>query len=375
MNLHKQGRYWWVDITIDGTRHRFSTKMDDKAKAGMFAAREIQRLKDVELLGQRESITLGAAAERWLQSSAALLADMRNNQSRVEKLLGRGNYEGRWHFDPTMPLERLTSAKVSQLKDARRAEGNAPGTINKEVAILQRLYNLASKEWGYAVAPGVSFKKIPTTSKTRWLREDEEAGLLGELSPDRVIRGFPPPDARPPMQRRILEDQQDLVVFLLDTGCRYSEATHVTWDAVDTRDWVSVNIYRTKVGNEGVLHMTDRLRDVMQRRHERRGNAPYLFPSRVDPSRPRGHATRGIMLAADRAGINTPHKVERWGKFTVHSLRDTFASKLVQRGVSLYTVQKLLGHASPVMTQKYANLAPDRAAAEAAAVLNNGGSG
>jgi site-specific recombinase XerD len=43
----------------------------------------------------------------------------------------------------------------------------------------------------------------------------------------------------------------------------------------------------------------------------------------------------------------------------LHDLRHTFASIAVQNGASLYEVQKLLGHASSQMTQRYAHLADD----------------
>ena len=49
-----------------------------------------------------------------------------------------------------------------------------------------------------------------------------------------------------------------------------------------------------------------------------------------------------------------------------HALRHSFAAHAVMGGASLYAVQRLLGHSSPLMTQRYAHLAPDFLAAEVA---------
>jgi hypothetical protein len=63
-------------------------------------------------------------------------------------------------------------------------------------------------------------------------------------------------------------------------------------------------------------------------------------------------------------------QVKSADRATCHTFRDTLASWLVQRGVSLFKVQQLLGHSTPTMTQKYAKLAPGAVADEAAAVLD-----
>jgi site-specific recombinase XerD len=45
--------------------------------------------------------------------------------------------------------------------------------------------------------------------------------------------------------------------------------------------------------------------------------------------------------------------------FHFHDLRHTFATRLVQSGIDLYKVQQLLGHKSPIMTQRYAHHYPE----------------
>ena len=52
-------------------------------------------------------------------------------------------------------------------------------------------------------------------------------------------------------------------------------------------------------------------------------------------------------------------KLVRIENFHFHDLRHTFATRLVQAGIDLYKVQCLLGHKSPIMTQRYAHHYPE----------------
>lgn len=54
-------------------------------------------------------------------------------------------------------------------------------------------------------------------------------------------------------------------------------------------------------------------------------------------------------------GFYKARKEARLKDFRFHDLRHTFATRLVQAGVDIYKVQKLMRHKSPIMTQRYAH--------------------
>ena len=75
-----------------------------------------------------------------------------------------------------------------------------------------------------------------------------------------------------------------------------------------------------------------------------------MFPSETHTPLESGHLRRAFRVALKKARIEDFH---------FHDLRHTFATRLVQAGVDIYKVQRLLGHKSPVMTQRYAHHYPE----------------
>ncbi len=59
------------------------------------------------------------------------------------------------------------------------------------------------------------------------------------------------------------------------------------------------------------------------------------------------------------AGSRKRTKKSKIQDFHFHDLRHTCATRMVQAGVDLYKVQRILGHKSPIMTQRYAHHYPE----------------
>jgi integrase len=380
MSLYKRPNspFWYYRFTVGGKEYRGSTETANKADA--LAVEVSERRKVKENVTADPEATLRDLGEVWYLREGSKSRDARNNRSRLDKLFGypdETDTQHRYGLSLDLKVHELCDKHLASLVDAREREGNAPGTINRELSLIQTLLREGRRPGRKVRLPvglHVGDHKLPEAgARLRWYTVEEEKALLAQLDPDRPVKGLPPPAKRSAHLKLAMIDQRDLTVVMLDTGARYSEAAGLPWDAVDCVNG-TVNLYRSKVGNEGTLRMTERLKKVLCGRLEaRRPGELYVFPAGVtgpdgaEVTGPRGYAVKGIAAAIERAKLNAPHLVERYGFATpAHTFRHTFATRLLQAGVPIYTVSKLLGHASVKTTEKhYGHLVVDKSSAEA----------
>jgi len=96
-----------------------------------------------------------------------------------------------------------------------------------------------------------------------------------------------------------------------------------------------------------------------QQRHVRDSHpdgSAWLFPSRSDPHQPVPYETFYRVFADWQHRIGLHDKTGCTTTVTVHRLRHTFGTRLINSGVPQHVIQRLLGHASPGMTAVYAHL-------------------
>jgi integrase len=133
--------------------------------------------------------------------------------------------------------------------------------------------------------------------------------------------------------------------LLILTGTRKSECLNAKWTHINFagQTWL---LPHTKAQRSRYVQLNDAALALLEQLPSRH-NSVWLFPGR-EPSKPLADPRKAFARVLAAAGIEP---------MCLHSLRHTFASLAVSSGQSLYSVQALLGHASPTMTQRYAHIA------------------
>lgn len=133
------------------------------------------------------------------------------------------------------------------------------------------------------------------------------------------------------------------------TGLRRGEIVNLLWQDIDLqRETILVRSsedYQTKSGKIRLIPMNSTVQQLLQRLPR---ISSFVFPAKRGGMINGNFLRRKFKSAVRNCGLDP--------RLHFHSLRHTFASLLVQSGISLYHVQKLLGHSSPRVTEMYAHL-------------------
>jgi site-specific recombinase XerD len=121
----------------------------------------------------------------------------------------------------------------------------------------------------------------------------------------------------------------------------------------------TLELWRGKTRTASFVYMTDRVHRVLQRRSESRNHEQWVFTNWERTSH-RSDNTTYLNQVMHSAGV----------AYTVHTLRHTFATKMLKAGMTLNDVRVLLGHSSIQTTLRYGHLEASDASPKAVAILN-----
>jgi integrase len=224
-------------------------------------------------------------------------------------------------FGP-MLIKDIKPAMVEKYQHQRLLEptryGNSRSTanVNRTIAVLKRMFNLAFREELSDKNPCWKIKMLPeNNTRDRILSVEELERLLGYL---------PPHTGR-------------TVHFAYLTGMRAGEIFNLTWDKVDlAQELVRIGAEDTKTSEPRVVFLCDRAYDILKVA----GNVRSLSHNRVFTYRgkPIKKIKRAFANACRKAGLVN---------FRFHDLRHTFNTNMRMAGVDHSVIMKLTGHKTP----------------------------
>ena len=202
-----------------------------------------------------------------------------------------------------------------------------PQTVKHVLNLLTRISSFAVQN---NYCPGISFK----VSKPRVSNERTE-----DLTPDQMTALLSAIETHPDIQ------SANFMLLALYTGMRKSELFRLKWVDVDF-DRGFIHIRNPKGGKDQIIPLNENAKTVLKSHPKK--DSEFIFPGKG--GKQRVNIYKEVNKIKTAAGLPKEFR-------PLHGLRHTYASILASSGqVDMYTLQKLLTHKSPQMTQRYAHL-------------------
>jgi integrase len=221
----------------------------------------------------------------------------------------------------SLPLDQIRTEHITAFVESRRSEPVKTATINRDLATLRRMLNLA-EEWELIPAAR-SIKLLPgEAQRERVISTSEETAYLAACKP--LLR--------------------NLTVIMLDCGLRPEECHRLRW--ADNIKGDAIEVHTGKgAGSRRRIEMTERVADVLA---DRKSDG-FVFPA----STKAGHIDTHSYKKQHSSAL-ADSKV---GPFVIYSLRHTCLTRWALAGMDLFTLKYLAGHQNIATTMRYIHLA------------------
>jgi len=235
------------------------------------------------------------------------------------------------------PMKDISPFALEKLKDKMKKANLSPRSISYALAVIRQVFNYAKRFELYNGDNPTGKVKKPTEDnrRDRFLTHKEAELLLQKLKESSVT-------------------VHDMALLSLHCGLRRGEIISLTWNDVDF-DNGFLFIKDAKNGKNRKAIMTEDVRFMLEERKKVAINNHVFTTAKGEPI---SDISKTFPRVVETLGFNKGITDKRQ-QVVFHTLRHTYASWLVMSGVDLYTVQRLMGHSTIAMTERYSHLAPD----------------
>lgn len=279
----------------------------------------------------QETRLFSEVAEEFIEWSKNHHRDHRHNVSRLNNHLlpYLGEYK----------LQDITTATVEKLRSDLLSQELERQTVKRVVSLLSSVYEFARKSDQMLVNP--------TRNLSRLKAQEKEMEVFTRDETDQLLR-----------QGANNSRDRVLVGLALLAGLRASETLGLTWENIDLeRNQLTV----TQTAQDGRLQemtksykarlvpITPSLKAILLEHRQATRTSGLLLSD--DGQKPYYQVQRMFERIKQRAGVDT--------NATYHGLRHTFATRAVEKGVDLPTLQKWMGHSDIKVTMRYIHASDD----------------
>ena len=309
--------YWQIDVTVSGQRVRRSAQTSDRGLAREKASTIEADLFRSAWHGERRGTRSFAQA---VVSYVKAAPRSPNHRAAIDRLLlALGDTQ----------LRKIDQQTAIDLREKMLRPDAAPGTYTRAIvmplrAILHHAHKLGWCDPPHIVAP----RENP--GRTLFFLPDEVDRLIAAAAPH----------------------LKPLIVFLVGTGARMSEAIEVDWRDVDLAGSRAI-FWRTKAGKRRNAELSPRVVAALANLDHREGPVflgPAGYPYVDRERRYGGQIKTGWATARQHAGLAR--------EFTPHVCRHTFASWHYAMHKDLIKLKQDGGWSSVTLVERYAHLLP-----------------
>ena len=312
----KAGRQFQDDMTSAKAANLRALRISGE----LLSNKERRKVKDEEKQERDNRWTMNRLFQYFVEGKSHLKSlkdDKIRYRLHLQDILGGKEIDEISPFD----VDRI---RVSLLKNHR------PATVKQVLVLLKRIINYGA---GKGLCNSLGFKvEMPKVDNliTEDLSPSQLNDLLSAIDEDHDIHAG------------------NIMKMALYTGMRRSELFRLQWSDVNFRTGF-ITINNPKGGKSAKIPLNSTARKILD--NHPKSDSPYVFPG--VKGKQRIDCRDSINRIKRRAGLPKDFR-------PLHGLRHVYASMLASSGqVDMYTLQKLLTHKSPLMTQRYAHLRDD----------------
>lgn len=247
---------------------------------------------------------------------------------------------------PEITSARDISQTVADEYIADRAEKSSANTVNKDLNLFAAVWRTLARKYGLDYNPWtedkIARRRLDSTSR-RALTPAEVKAILA------VAKG----------------EMRLLIQIGLNTGLRMGDILDLTWDKLDMKAR-TLTVRTRKTGAPVCLPILPKLYADLKAQLERT-EGRFVLPelrSRLKANGNPAAICRSVGVIFRDAGIKTQQdgKAGNGHKAplaTFHSLRHTFVTRLITKGVNPAIVREAVGHSTMLMTEHYTHIDAD----------------